>query len=146
MDDKNFERINAELLKMLPVEQKERVFRSDMCDIDGEFLGFVDFYYHLSKVIPKEWIVVDLGCAYAGQSFFFEGHEKYVGVDLLVEQRFVSKNSVHYKMSVENFIGDHLGDFDLGSTFAICSYVPPWGGDNGKMVRDSFTNCFVFYP
>lgn len=144
--ESTFEEINSDLFKMLPADQKKRVFNSDMGDIDGEFLGFVNFYHHLSRIIPKEWIVIDLGCAYAPQSFYFEGHVEYVGVDLLVKERFCGVNSVFYEMSIEQFISKHLHEYDLDKTFAICSYVPPWGGDNAKMVRDAFKNCFVFYP
>lgn len=146
MNKLSFEQINSELFKMLPEDQKKRVFKSDMCDIDGEFLGFVDFYYHLSRIIPKEWAVVDLGCAYAPQCFYFEGHRKYIGVDLLVKEHFYGVNSVFYEMSIEQFLREHLFEYDLDSTFAICSYVPPWGADNAKLVRESFKNCFVYYP
>ena len=29
---------------------------------DPSFLGFINTYYYLSKLIPKHWTVVDIGC------------------------------------------------------------------------------------
>ena len=49
-------------------------------------------------------------------------------------------------LTLHNFCEKNLKDYDLEETFAICSYVPPWGGDNTGMVRKAFKNLFVYYP
>lgn len=131
---------------LLPPEQVDRVFAQDMCDIDPEFLGFTNIYIALASIIPKHWTVIDLGCAYSPQAFVFREHKAYVGVDLYTKERFCAPNSTHYEMTIADFLTDHGGAFDLDRTFAICSYVPPWHGDNIGLVKRHFKNVFTFYP
>ncbi|HDZ38633.1 MAG TPA: hypothetical protein ENH62_10160 [Marinobacter sp.] len=142
----NFEHINGELLSCIPEDQFERVMSSNLCDIDPEFLGFVDIYKHLSEIIPLDFTVVDLGCAYAPQAFLFEHHRAYIGVDISDCQRFKAKNSTHHQMPIIEFLGKHGSCLRKETTFAICSYVPPWHDDNMKLVREFFINVFTFYP
>jgi hypothetical protein len=144
------------LLAIIPDDQKSRVFNAKICDINREFLGFLGIYERLSQIIPKHWTIVDLGCAYAPQAFLFRDHAKYVGVDLPWKnlefypeakiERFQAPNTVIYEMSIAKFIEQHIGNFSLDTTFAICSYVPPWGGDNMKCAREAFKNVFTYYP
>lgn len=130
----------------LPKEQIKKVFEQECCDIDGEFLGFTDIYERLAEMIPKHFTIIDLGCAYNPQCFYFTEHKKYVAVDISDCVKFQSENCIIYQKSIEDFIADNLKDYDLEETFAICSYVPPWGGNNGEMVRKAFKNLFVYYP
>lgn len=145
-DDDGFEKINAALLERLPNDQLDRVFNQTEVDIDGSFLGFVDIYWHLSVIIPRHFTVVDLGCAYAPQAFFFEDHARYIGVDCGDHERFAAKNTTHYTMTIDAFLKKYGAEVDKEESFAICSYVPPWHGDNRRMVRELFSNLFVYYP
>lgn len=142
------EQANSKLWAMLPQDQIDRVFAADMCDIDPSFLGFVGIYEALSRIIPKSWTVVDLGCSYAPQSFFFANHAGYVGVDIItpVEHRFAPENARHHEMSIRQFVAKHAASFLRESTFAICSYVPPWDGDNMELARTHFQKVFTYYP
>lgn len=115
------------------------------CDIDGEFMGFTNIYYHLSKIIPKNRIVVDLGCAYAPQAVYFRKHKKYIGVDLLECPQVRTENSEYLHMSIINWIETELPKYKKEEIFAICSFVPPWGNDNQKLVREHFLDVFVYY-
>lgn len=133
-------------ISVIPQEQLDRVFDQDMCDIDPEFMGFTEIYEALASIIPLHWTIVDLGCAYSPQAFIFRHHKAYVGVDAGVKERFSAPNSTHHSMSIQEFVETKLADFNQETTFAICSYVPPWGGDNMKMARDSFKNVFTYYP
>jgi len=133
------------ILHIMPKDQLDYVFEQD-CDIDTEFLGFTEIYRNLSAIVPLHWTVIDLGCAYAPQSHLFSKHKSYVGVDIGEGRRFHAENTTHYKMSIEQFIATHGMEFDQSTTFAICSYVPPWYGDNRSMVRNFFENLFVYYP
>ena len=130
----------------IPKEQMERVLSQDMCDIDGGFLGFTDVYENLAAIIPKHWTIVDLGCAYAPQSWIFREHKAYIGVDLSDCEKFHAPNSSFYVCSIAEFLKNHLKEFNQETTFAICSYVPPWGDDNMKLARDNFKNVFTYYP
>jgi len=118
-----------------------------MVDIDGTFIGFVEIYYGLSKVIPKHFTIIDLGCAYNPQCFLFKDHKRYIAVDAFPKQeRFQSENCEIYEMTIADFLDQHLHKFDLKQTFAICSYVPPWHDDNMALVSANFTNVFTYYP
>lgn len=133
-------------LQRIPPEQMTRVLDAGSGDIDDTFLGFTDVYEHLAAIIPKHWTIVDLGCAYAPQAWIFADHARYVGVNLDEIVHFEAPNSHFHICSIERFIAEHAHEFDLNTTFAICSYVPPWGGDNMEMTRRAFKNCFVYYP
>lgn len=148
MDSKQdlFESSNKLLLSILPKEQVETVFKQKECDIEPCFLGFVDIYEQLSKIIPKHFTIIDLGCAYNPQCFFFKEHKKYIAVDVSDCVKFKTDNCDIYTDTISNFIEKHLSEFNLEQTFAICSYVPNWYGDNIKIVRESFKNLFVYYP
>lgn len=135
------------ILQFLPADQIQRVLNQRYCDIEPCFMGFTDIYKSLSEIIPAHFTVVDLGCAYNPQCFYFLKHKKYISVDAWEgTERFKSPNCEIFEMSIEEFIKAHVGSLDLEETFAICSYVPPWGGDNMKMVRDAFINVFTYYP
>jgi hypothetical protein len=131
----------------LPKDQIEAVMATDAaCEIGPDFLGFVDIYRNLAEIIPTHYTVVDLGCAYAPQSWYFRAHKKYIGVDLCVTERFAQGNSEHFKGTIRQFINDGLPLLDLDTSFGICSYVPPWHDDNAALVRAAFRHCFVYYP
>lgn len=141
------EEISIELFEIIPPCQVERVFGQDMVDISPEFLGFVGVYKNLAQIIPAHFTVIDFGCAYNAQSFYFMGHKRFIGVDNFPgQERFVAPMTEFFEMSISDFIDTRMDEFNIKETFAICSYVPPWGADNMKLVRDNFINVFTFYP
>lgn len=146
MNNIDFEKCNSELLGMLPKDQFNKVMSQKECDIDTSFLGFVNYYLHLAMIIPKNFTIVDLGCAYNPQCFFFKDHKKYIAVDACDMVKFKSDNCEIINKTIEQYIKEDISNLNLDSTFAICNFVPPWGGDNLKMVREAFKNLFVFYP
>jgi len=132
------------LLKLLPKEQVRDVMNQNMCELDYTFLGFTDIYEHLSYIIPIHFIILDLGCYVATQSFYFKNHKSYIGVDTITLKRFEFENTTHYIKSIQDFLLEDLQKYDLEKTFAICSYVPD--DDAKRLVRAKFQNLFVFYP
>lgn len=137
---------NNKLLGMLPPEQVHAVFNQPQVDIDPTFLGFVSIYERLSEIIPKHFTVIDLGCAYNAQSFFFQEHKEYVAVDYGTFVKFKAPNCIIIEKNIRQFIEENIKDYDLEETFAICSYVPDWGDKNNALVREKFKNLFVYYP
>ena len=124
--------------------QAERIMNKFCGDIDPSCLGFMDVYYHLSMIIPKGRVIYDLGCSYAFQAYYFRSHKAYVGVDLGKKKfRLFCPNTKHLEMSIQQFVETQKVE---SPHFAICSYVPPWGGDNQELVRQSFKHLFVYYP
>lgn len=141
------------VLDLIPKEQCERVFNQTMVDIEPRFVGFTQIYKALSEIIPRHFTIVDLGCAYNPQCFYFQDHKKYMAVDLPAAEwrggkieRFQSDNCEIFEMDIRDFIEKHIDEVNLKETFAICNYVPNWGQDNKQLVRESFENCYVYYP
>ena len=113
---------------------------ADYCDIDGTFMGFMDVYKALSEIIPKHWTIVDFGCSYAPQCYYFRNHKGYIGVDSSTPKRFEAKNTSHLYGTIQDFINTDVDS----PIFAICSYVPHFHA--AELVRKNFKNCFVYYP
>ena len=112
-------------------------------------------YYYLSRIVPKDWTVVDIGASYGAQSYLFLGHKRYIAVEPFRSsddwhfENFKADGTERYKMTAGKFIKDVLPtlSLDLGKTFAICNYVPEWFGENPmELVRQTFHNCYVYYP
>jgi len=135
--------------ELIPDEEMERVLNQEFCDIDPTFMGFMDVYENLSKIIPKHFTVVDLGCAYNPQCYYFKDHLQFIAVDADVNtERFKTENSLYFGGGIELFINDIMPTLKLNleETFSICSYVPPWYGFKYEMVNNAFKNLFVYYP
>lgn len=142
--------INCNILSQIPKERLDHVFSHG--DIDGEFIGFVEQYDALSRLIPKHFTIVDIGCAYAPQAYLFRNHAKYMAIDATtaLEDTFIDltalPNTQHFHTDAAAFIDLVADTLDLDTTFAICSYVPPWYGDIRRLVGATFPNSFTFYP
>ena len=144
--DEESQRINDELLRMIPKNEVEKVLGQEMCDINPSFLGFVDVYYYLSRLIPKDWTVFDFGCAYNPQSYFFKEHSHYIAVDSDVHEVFQPDNCTVYFMTAQDFMRSilPLTDYRIDKAFAIVNYVPDF--EVAELARSIFKNCYTFYP
>jgi hypothetical protein len=144
-DNKTYDKLCMDLLKHLPAEQWNKLKEDDF-DLSPDFLGFIDIYFYLSKIIPKDWIVYDFGCAWATQGFYFRNHKKYIAVDNGVKNIFHFKNTEFHNCTIAEFL-NHLGkqsNFKNTLSFAICSYVPDF--KSAELVRQTFKNVFTIYP
>ena len=124
----------------------QEVMSQDECDIEPAFMCFAEIYFHLSQMIPKHWTIVDLGCAFAPQCFYFRDHAGYVGIDPGMRVRFRIKNTRLYSMNIKTFIGSEICEnMDKERTFAIMSYVP---ADDYSyfLAKNCFKNMFIYYP
>lgn len=138
-----------DILNYIPKEEVERLFKKNhrmaynCCE---DFMGFTRVYRNLLNIVPKHFTIIDLGCCYAPQSYYFKDYKTYIGVDTLEEERFGTENTIHYRMSIQEFIGMELPmlGLDLKQCFAICSYVPD--DEATKLAREKFPNILVYYP
>lgn len=150
MNEANIEEINQRLLSLIPKERLSHVFNTG--DVDPEFLGFVEQYDAMARLIPKHYTIVDLGCAYAPQAYLFADHAAYFGVDATTEERdtFIDRsalpNAKFFHTDIATFIDLTADTFNHETTFAICSYVPPWYGEVRRLVGATFLNVFNYYP
>lgn len=109
-------------------------------------------YYNLSKMIDKDCVVIDIGCAYNPQSYLFQDHAGYIGVDLQTRLEgyhfayFKAPGSELYNMTGQTFIRDVLPtlDLELNAVFAIVNYMPD--DECAELVRKTFKNLWVYYP
>lgn len=134
----------AELQALYP-KMVDRVMKAGQGNIDLTFLGFLDTYRALATIIPRGRTVIDLGCCYAFQSWFFKDH-KDIGVDVISRTHRISlPGHKHYQLTIKDFY-EAPASYITGPTFAICNYVPPWYGGSEEHVRKRFTDLFVYYP
>ena len=141
----------CELFNLIPREKIEHVFRTSQtvgAECDYTFLGFEHVYKAVTMFVPKSKVIIDLGCAYAFQSWYFRDYRKYIGVDngVCCADVLETDNSEFYFISIQHFIRDvfpRLG-YSLNEVFAVCSYVPD---DNAReMVKNFFAHYLVYYP
>jgi len=128
----------VKLAEKYPKMFKE-VIEQNMCDIDGTFLGFVSTYYYLSKLIPKSWTIVDFGCAYNPQAYYFRGHKVFIGIDIGKRKRFHFENTDLFEGTIADYLKTQP---PKDKVFAICNNVP---SNETKLVREYYPNCFIYY-
>lgn len=138
----------CELYQMIPKSELDRVFEGKAsAELGRDFLCFEEPYKLASMIVPKTWTIVDLGCAYAAQAYYFAEHLKYIGVDCFTEKdmiRFRTDNMELYEMTIREYVRDHIKKLDFEHTFAICSAVPDRQAQ--KLTLFQFPNHYVWYP
>lgn len=141
---------HCETFDLIPISEINRVFsESDSAgaEMDCEFFCFEDVYKKVKEHCTQDTVVIDLGCSYMAQSYWFTDCKKYIGVDLPFKNnvRFESNNSELYLMSGQEFINKVFPtlDLDMENVIAICSYVPD--KELQQMVSDTFKYNYVRY-
>ena len=145
------------VFSLIPSEEWQRVMKSDAsAEIHANSLMCGgETYYYLSRMIPKDWTVVDIGAAYGAQSYLFQNHAKYIAVEPYVScegfriENFKANGTERYDVSAGKFINEILPtlNLDLKKTFAIANYIPNWFGENPiELTRQTFPNCYTYYP
>lgn len=141
------------IIEMIPKEHFDRVMNQEMCELSHDFIGFVNYYEPLAKMIPEDWVVIDFGAAYNPQCYLFKDHKRYIAVEPSVEEMFQAPNCDIYRCTTGEFIKKHLpelyqnGTIEKEKVFAICLYVPPWFNEKSReLVRQNFDCCYTFYP
>lgn len=143
------------LIELVPAEELENKLSQIHCELSFEFLCFEELYNIIATAVPKDKIIIDIGCYMGAQAYFFLENPIYIGVDnyellnLASPKRFITNNSIHIVCDALNWIKEHkwkqiLGATSLEQVYAICSGLP------NKQVRDTiyttFPNCTIFYP
>lgn len=139
---------------LIPNDEWKRVIMSDAsAEIDcNNMMCGGQTYYNLSRMIPKDWTTIDIGCAYNPQSYFFAEHCNHIAVnppdmsDDFHFEEFVAPGTKHFSMTGQKFIRDILPTLGINikKTFAIMNFVPDY--ECLRMVRDTFANLYCFYP
>lgn len=140
----------CELFRIVPREKLDYLFQHSCASaaLDYTFLGSEDVYRPVSDYVSKDKVILDLGCSFAVQSWYFRPFKKYIGVDVCMDDNSVihTENSAYYFTSIQEFIQDifpKLG-YGLDDVYAILSYVPDWQAE--ELVLKTFPHCRVVYP
>lgn len=138
-----------DIFEYLPIEEADRLFSVNYRmggNVDYTHMGFTHVYKSLLNIVPKHFTIIDLGCSYAPQCYYFHDYKQYIGVDVEDEKRFSTPNTTHYCCSIQKFIKEKLPNLylDLKQCFAICSYVPD--DKATELARETFPNILVYYP
>lgn len=138
-----------DILNYIPKQEVDRLFSKNYRmagNLELGFMGFTRVYKSLLDIIPKHYTIIDLGCCYAAQCYYFRDYKAYIGVDEDDEERFATSNTTHYEMRIQEFIKQVLPTLHLNlqECFAICSYVND--DEATKLARYTFPNILVYYP
>ena len=138
-----------DILNYIPMKEVDRLFEKNYRmagNVCPSFMGFTRVYKSLLNIVPKHYTIIDLGCCYAPQCYYFKDYKAYIGVDVEDEERFATENTTHYEMSIQKFIKEVLPELHLNlkECFAICSYVPD--DKATELARRTFPNILVYYP
>ena len=149
---------------LIPYTEMNRVFTesySASAEIDSSFLCFDEPYQMAACAADKDSIIIDFGCAYAAQSFYFKHCAAYIGVDLPLpmlmssdpslnkykpETRFTADNASFYIMTIQKFLKEVYPTLDIPKekVIAICSAVPD--KEAQELVKQTFPVHYVWYP
>ncbi len=126
-------------------------------DIDKEFLGFLQPYWFLSQVLDKDLTIIDLGCGYGLQSYYFRKFKRYIGIDVLsfvdnIEElkptevivvKLPVPNAEYYSRIINNMTKADFQNIgvDFNNSFAIVSYSI----QRTHKVCNLFTKKYVYY-
>ena len=150
----------CDLFTKIPREELNRLFEESYAnaELDFSFLAFEDIYQKVLEIAPKNKIILDLGCAYATQSWYFRDHKEYIGVDYGACMKenptyednlkcvIHTENSRYFFESIQTFIKETLPTLglNLNDVFAVCSAVPD--KDARELVRETFPSYLDWYP
>lgn len=135
----------AKLWDIIPIKEVNEKLSQDYCKLDLEFAGFEYQYRAVANNVPDDYTIIDFGCYMAAQAYLFKNHEAYIGVDIVGDvERFTTENTIHYTMSIQEFIKEELPRYKGKKVYAICNYVPD--ADARDLVAMACENFMVYYP
>lgn len=150
-EDEKYLRECHNILKSIGEDEVRRLFSYDECEVDTEFLGFLENYKDIPEKLPHDFTVIDIGCYMAFQADYFKEYKNYIGVepDVPNEYRLKQHNAEYYEQTAQQFVKETLpklidNGLDLQKTFAVCSAVPD--KEARKLVCSTFPYHRTAYP
>ena len=160
-DERLFKYIKKDYPELLNLSLQDDCIR---CELEPQFMSCgTKIYKTLSEIISLDWIVIDIGCAYSAQAYYFRKHKKSIGIDLspniicndikshnFGSFRFTFENTEHWVKDAMKLTKKDFKDFDLLETFAIMNWNPLWSEssveDRSLHIRKIFKNLYIHYP
>lgn len=141
---KKYEELLKEVYERINNSNQSVLLRQENCELEHDFLGFLENYELLRQLAPKDATIIDFGCNMAAQTFLFVDYPAYLGVDLDELVRFATNNTIHYQMSIQNFLKHEFPALEGKKVFGICSAVPD--ATAVAMAEDACDNILILYP
>lgn len=150
---KNFEYAKEalKLINSIGKEEVNRLFSYEYCELEFDFVGFIENYADLKEIIPKDFTIIDVGCYQAMQAHYFKDHRRFIGIEPYIPAEYCLKqeNATYYHQTAQQFISETLPQLvseglDLNKVFAVCSAVPD--REAQKLVKETFPYHRVTYP
>lgn len=69
------------LVDYIPSEELIKKLNQPFCELSLDFLCFENIYNIVAINVPKDKIIIDIGCYMAAQAYFFIDNPLYIGVD-----------------------------------------------------------------
>ena len=133
------------LRNLIPKEELYRKLSQDGCELEEDFLGFLNTYEAVSRFVTTNMVVIDFGCYMAAQAYFFHNHRAYIGVDFyeLGEfshlERFETPNSIMLIQSIQEAVRILPSKY-----YAVCSAVND--ASARKIISRKYPNHCIRYP
>lgn len=149
-EDEKYNQLCNDIIQSIGKQEIERLLSWEFCELDYEFLGFLENYNSL-KDIPQDYAIIDFGCCQAIQGDYFKNHIAYIGVEPSVpnEYRLKQDNALYYQQTIKEFIDNTLpkliaNGIDINKAIAICSAVPDF--KETAMITEIFPYYKIAYP
>lgn len=147
----DYEAEKDKLINSIGKKEIDRLYAYDYCDLDYEFIGFIENYSDLKDKIPKDFTIIDFGSYMSLQADYFKDFDKYIGVEPCVplEYRLIQNNAEYYHTTAQQFVEDDLpklikNGLDKDKVFAIASAVPDT--EVREVIKDNFKYYRIAYP
>lgn len=149
------------VLRKIKDDEQDWKLNQLYCELEPNFLYMGELYEAASILAIKYGYknIIDLGCYMAAQSFLFEDYDKYIGVDCYDSlhyhmeidfkppKRFITKNTKHYQVSIEDFLDEYVPHMDLSDTLTLVSAVPSaTEGELHDKILKTFPAVIMWYP
>lgn len=136
-------------------KKMQKIYSYPDCELEYDYLGFLENYYDLEDKIPKNFTIIDVGCYLGVQAEYFKNHKKYIGLEPFLDAKDLRKytnqypNTVYLRLTAADFLKDFEKmkkeyDIDIEKTMVICSYVPAF--KETSALADFFPYIRVIYP
>lgn len=137
----------------------EKLISGGDFDIDWDFLGFLEDYKSVSEIMsrriviqesdwikPRNFIIVDVGCAAGIQQIFFNDFTQYIGID----QR-LGKNKLNFNDNSVFIQGEfsqlvESGEFEITDNMVGIASMSLLYSNNQQAIKtfDNFKRKFIF--
>ena len=114
--------------------------------IDWSFLGFLEDYWALSKLIPAHYIVVDVGCSSGFQHVIFKDYKKYIGIDSHDTQQKAFSDNAEFIIGDFEDVYTRLAEYPKDKLFGIANMSILYRKDNGRVLslfKETFNQMFI---